>query len=150
MVVMFKFIEKFDTIQDDELILKISQKYCGDEKMLPFYYYDIYKGSDLVGKVSIRIGCNFHSYFNGNIGYEVFKEYRGNGYAFKACKLILKVAQAHGMTELYVTCDKSNIPSYKTIEKLGAQLVETCYAPKEYFGYCDDMEEQRIYNLILR
>ena len=148
---MFEFTDKLDTLENDELILKITQKYIGDDEMIPFYYYDILRKSDsaTVGKISIRIGNNFHSYYNGHIGYEVFKEYRGNGYAYKASQMVLDVARFHGMGFVYLTCDESNIASYKTIEKLGAELVEICDVPREYFGWYNGMERQRIYKLDL-
>ncbi|MBQ2759856.1 MAG: hypothetical protein IJE93_08830, partial [Clostridia bacterium] len=91
----FEFINKFDIISDGVITLKISQKYKGDDELLPFYYYDIFVGNTAVGKISIRIGSNYHSYYNGNVGYEIDKEYRGNNYAYKACKLVLQVAYAH-------------------------------------------------------
>lgn len=142
---MFEFTDKFDTLENDELILKIIQKYSGDDEMIPFYYYDIIRKTDsvTVGKISVRIGNNFHSYYNGHIGYEVFKEYRGNGYAHKASLMILDVARFHGMGFIYLTCDKSNAASYRTIEK----LVEICDVPREYFGWREDMERQRVYRL---
>ena len=147
---MFEFTDKFDTFENDELILKITQKYSGDE-MIPFYYYDIIRKNDsvTVGKISIRIGNNFHSYFNGHIGYEIFKEYRGNGYAYRASLMVLDVARFHDMEFIYLTCNESNIASYKTIENLGAELVEICNAPREYFGWREGMERQRIYKLDL-
>lgn len=143
----FEFINKFDIISDGVITLKISQKYKGDDELLPFYYYDIFVGNTSVGKISIRIGSNYHSYYNGNVGYEIDKEYRGNNYAYKACKLVLQVAYAHRMKELILTCDESNIASYKTIEKLGAQLIETVKPPEDYFAYRENMENQRIYKL---
>ena len=143
----FEFINKFDIISDGVITLKISQKNKGDDELLPFYYYDIFVGNTAVGKISIRIGSNYHSYYNGNIGYEIDKEYRGNSYAYKACKLVLQVAKAHRMKELILTCDESNIASYKTIEKLGAQLIETVKPPEDYFAYRENMENQRIYKL---
>ncbi len=148
---MFEFTDKLDILENGELILKIIQKYNGDDEMIPFYYYDIIRKADgaTVGKISIRIGNNFHSYYNGHIGYEVFKEYRGNGYAYRASLMVLDVARFHGMEFIYMTCDESNIASYKTIEKLGAELVEICDAPKEYFGWREGMERQKIYKLDL-
>ena len=145
----FEFINEFDIITDNEIILKISEKYQGDDELLPFYYYDIYIDETVVGKISIRIGNNYHSYYNGHIGYEIDKEYRGSNYAYKACKLVLQVAKAHGMSELILTCDESNIASYKTIEKLGAELIEIVKPPKDYFAYRENMEKQRIYKLCL-
>ena len=145
----FEFLNDFDILSDNEITLKISQKYQGDNELLPFYYYDICVNSIVVGKISIRIGKNYHSYYNGHIGYEIDKEYRGNNYAYKACKLVLQVAKAHGMGELVLTCDESNIASYKTIEKLGAELIEIIKPPKDYFAYRENMEKQRIYKLCL-
>ena len=144
-----EFFNNFDILSDNEITLKISQKYQGDNELLPFYYYDICVNSIAVGKISIRIGKNYHSYYNGNIGYEIDKEYRGNNYAYKASKLVLQVAKAHNMSELILTCDESNIASYKTIEKLGAELIEIVKPPKDYFAYREDMEKQRIYKLSL-
>lgn len=146
---MFEFTVKFDILENDELILTITQKYGGDDEMILFYYYDIIRKTDsvTVGKISIRIGNNFHSYYNGHIGYEVFKEYRGNGYAYRASLMVLDVARFHGMDFIYLTCDESNVASYKTIEKLGAELVEICSVPRKYFGWREGMERQRVYRL---
>lgn len=148
---MFEFTDKFDILENDELILKVTQKYSGDDEMIPFYYYDIIRKSDsvTVGKISVRIGNNFHSYYNGHIGYEVFKEYRGDDYAYKASLIVLDVARFHDMEFIYLTCDESNTASYKTIEKLGAELVEICDVPREYFGWREGMERQRVYRLKL-
>lgn len=143
----FKFFNEFDVISTDEITLKISQKHQGDDELLPFYYYDILVDDTTVGKISIRIGRNYHSYYNGNIGYEIDEDYHGNNYAYKACKIVLQVAKAHGMTELILTCDESNIASYKTIEKLGAELIEIVKPPDDYFAYRENMEKQRIYKL---
>lgn len=143
----FEFFSDFDFLSDGEITLRISQKYKGDDELLPFYYYDIIIGDSIVGKISIRIGNNYHSYYNGNIGYEIDKEYRGNNYSYKACKLVFQVAKAHGMNELILTCDESNVASYKTIEKLGAELIETEKPPKDYFAYRENIEKQRIYKL---
>ena len=145
----FEFMNDFDIFSNDEVTLKISQKYQGDNELLPFYYYDICVNSIAIGKISIRIGSNYYSYYNGNIGYEIDKEYRGSNYAYKASKLVLQVAKAHNMSELILTCDESNIASYKTIEKLGAELIEIVKPPKDYFAYREDMEKQRIYKLSL-
>ena len=145
----FEFMNDFDVLSDGEITLRISQKYQGDDELLPFYYYDIFVGDTAVGKISIRIGSNYHSYYNGNIGYEIDKAYRGNNYSYKASKLVLKVAFAHGMNELILTCDESNIASYKTIEKHGAELIEIVKPPEDYFAYREDMEKQRIYKVKL-
>lgn len=148
---MFEFTDKFDTIESDELILRIIDKNSGDDKILPFYYYEIIRKCDneVVGKISIRIGNSLHSYYGGHIGYEVFAEYRGNSYAYKASLMVLAVAEFHGMKFIYLTCKENNVASYKTIEKLGARLLEICYPSKEYYGWYENIKKQRIYMLTL-
>lgn len=145
----FRFFYDFDFLTDGEIYLKISGKYLGDEEMLPFYYYDIFLKDRFIGRISMRIGRNFHSYYNGNIGYEIEENFRGENYALKACKLVLPIAKAHGMNELFLTCDENNIPSYKTIEKLGGELLEIVKPPKNYFAYRENMKKQRIYKLYI-
>lgn len=145
----FNFTDKFDVISSGNMTLKITQKYVGDNEMLPFYYYDIYVRDECAGKISLRIGHNFHSYYNGNVGYEIFEEHRGCGYAYKACRMVLDAAVFHEMEHIIFACDKNNIASYKTIEKLGAELLEICEVPKEYFAWREGMEKQRIYRLDL-
>lgn len=145
----FEFFDKWNILSGYGILLRVSQKYLGDNELVPFYYYDIYVDNTVVGKISIRIGNNYHSYYNGHIGYEINKEYRGNNYAYKASKLVLQVAKSHGMSELILTCDESNIASCKTIEKLGAQLIEIVKPPEDYFAYRENMERQMIYKLQL-
>lgn len=146
------FYDKFNIIENDELLLKVIEKNTGDDKIIPFYYFDIIRKADnkTVGKISARIGQNFHSYYNGNIGYEILEEYRGNGFAYKACVMLLEIFKAHGMDFIYLTCGEKNIASYKTIERLGAELVEICDVPKEYFAWREGMDRQRIYRLNVR
>lgn len=146
---MFKFKKEFDFIEKNGMFLKIIQKYDGDDIMLPFYYWDIYINEVNVGKISLRIGSNFHTYYNGNVGYEIFSEHRGNHYALRACTMILNTALSHGMNELILTCNENNVASYKTIEHLGAELIETADVPKEYFAWHEGIERQRIYKLKL-
>lgn len=145
----FRFFYDFDFLTDGEIDLKISGKYLGDEEMLPFYYYDIFLKDRFIGRISMRIDSNFHSYYNGNIGYEIEENFRGKNYALKACKLVLPIAKAHGMNELFLTCDENNIPSYKTIERLGGELLEIVKPPKNYFAYRENMKKQRIYKLYI-
>lgn len=148
---MFRFTDKFDVIENDELILRITEKSSGDDKLIHFYYYDIVRKPDMkkVGNIRVRIGNNFHSYYNGHIGYEIFEEHRGNGLAYKACREALSIAKFHGMDFVYLACDESNIPSRKTIEKLGAEFIEAADVPKEYFAWREGMEKRLIYKLTL-
>lgn len=60
---------------------------------------------------------------------------------------MLDVARFHSMDSIYLTCDKENVTSYRTIENLGAELVKICNVPREYFGWYEGMAKQWIYKL---
>lgn len=130
---MFKFLN-FDYLTDGEIDLRLMNKaravkrkgYC------PAYIYDItmHGENTPIGRIDVRIGSNNNTYYGGNIGYRVFEEYRGNGYAAKACRIIAQVAKAHGMDSVIITCNPDNIPSRKTCENVGAVLLEIVDLPK--------------------
>ncbi len=148
---MHKYDPKYDIISGDILTLKLIAFKKGDDVEIPYYWYDIIenKTNTKIGKISIRLGHNYHSYFNGNIGYEIDEKYRGNGYGYIAAEMVIEIAKEYGMKEIYLTCKKDNVASSKTIEKLGAQLLETVVPPKDYFGYYDGIDEYRIYKKLI-
>lgn len=144
-----EFNRNYKIIKGDTLTLKLIETCIGDDKIIPFYYYDIYLNSIScpVGKISIRIGYNEHSYFNGNIGYEIDEPFRGNGYAKIAVMMTYSVAKFHGMTQLIVTCDENNYSSKRVISKLGGTHIETITPPKNYVFYYDGIPKQSIYRI---
>jgi len=143
------FLNSFNLLTDGIITLCLTEQNPGSDEMLPFYYYDILDRNGTVGKISIRIGNNAHSYFNGHIGYEVDEAYRGRHYALAACKLVLPVAKAHDMHHLYLTCQASNAASRKTIEQMGAALLEIADIPKSCFFWRPGMEKYCVYRLDL-
>ena len=145
----FAFDSRFDEISGGDITLKIREKAEGSRVQLPYYYYDILAEGVPVGRISIRIGDNFHTYYNGHIGYEVNEEARGHSYARRACELVLDAARFHGMTRLYITCAEDNAPSWHTIEGLGGRLLEICEVPREYFAWYEGIPRHRIYQLDL-
>lgn len=143
------FNKDFFTISNDELELKLIDVYQANKGAIPFYWWNIYlKPHNVkIGSISFRIGHNYHSYYNGNIGYEIDKEYQGNNYSYKACKMLIDVAKYHKMDKVYLSCNYDNIASYKTIEKLGAKLIEEFLPPLDYIYYYDNIPPQKIYEL---
>ena len=114
-----QYNEKYATLTNDTMELKLIHFDPGNDVEIPYYWYEIIPKAlnKSVGKVSIRLGDNYHSYYNGHIGYEV---------------------------------DEDNIASYKTMEKLGAELGELVVPPKDYFGWYEGIPLQRIYKLELQ
>ena len=146
---MFPFTDRFDRLADRPITLQIIEKVPTGADGLPFYYYGILADNRPAGKISLRIGANFHTYYNGNIGYEVDQSHRGHGYACRACRMVLDIARYHNMASLYLTCAEGNIASCRTIEHLGGSLLEICEVPQEYFAWREGMERQRVYRLSL-
>lgn len=77
----------------------------------------IMAGGELVGHLNYRPGPQPPEV--GNIGYRVHPRYRGHGYARRACEAL---AALLAVDTLRIACHRSNTPSRRTIEALGATL----------------------------
>ena len=131
---MFEF-QDFDFLTDHEIDLKIDKKIPAipEKGYVPAYKYNIYKSNSniIIGFIDIRIGYCEGLYYGGHIGYTIYEQYRGNNFALKACKIISKVAIAHDMKYIYITCNPNNIPSRRTCEKLGLTLLKIADLPSD-------------------
>jgi len=101
-----------------------------EKKHVPGYNFMICKNGEKIGALSLRIGYTDGLYFGGQIGYNIDEKYRGNGYAGRACRLILPVAKAHGMIKLLITNDHKNAASKRVCEKLGARFIRVARLPE--------------------
>jgi predicted acetyltransferase len=136
----FPYHKEFDRIIGNEGIdLKINV--FGPKRGVSAYQYHIVLHDQpdvIVGRINLRMPpSGFHEglYYGGLIGYAVNEEYRGNHYAEKACRLIKTVALSHGMTSVTISCEPRNEGSRKTIESLGAKLLETVELPEHTLEY---------------
>ena len=145
------FLKKFFSVDGDVVCLRLLETVEGNGHELPFYWWSIVEKAVgvRVGKISLRLGHNYHSYWNGNVGYEVDEPFRGHHYAALALQLIFPIAKAHGMDHLFVSCDEDNAASYKTIEACGGNLLEISYPPKDWIYYRPGLPLKRIYRIEL-
>ncbi len=143
------FDEAFFNVSGKTLDLRLIDVFEPENGDLPFYWWDIILKSEnkAIGKISLRLGENDHSYYNGNIGYEINEAYRGHHYAFLACQMVLDIAGKHNMKKLYLSCNYDNAASYKTIERLGGVLVEEVVPPTNYLYFYEGIGKQKIYQL---
>jgi len=58
----------------------------------------------------------------GNLGYYIRPSARNKGYGTKILELALVKAKKLGLQKVLITCDESNIPSKKIIEKNKGQF----------------------------
>ena len=84
-----------------------------------------------MGLCDLRIGHNNNLYYGGNIGYEIYPEYRGHHYAGKACMLLFQLAKKHNLEYVIVTCNPGNTASARTCEYAGGELIEIAELPAE-------------------
>jgi len=94
-------------------------------------YYLIFEKSthSEIGHCDLRMGHNESLLYYGNIGYRINEQYRGHGYAYEAAKLLIGLAKELNMGYCIITCSPENIPSKKTIERLGATFIKTANVP---------------------
>ncbi|MBR4164084.1 MAG: GNAT family N-acetyltransferase [Solobacterium sp.] len=103
-----------------------------------------------VGECDLRLDMNEEMYYAGNIGYRIYEPYRGNRYAYQACRILLDLAKRkYGMREIYISCSPENIPSKKTIERLGFEFITHCDVPASHWLYKRGEKNKNIYKLVL-
>lgn len=132
----------FDTtfLKNDEIQLLLEKTVNGDEEKgwVPAYHFTICNLEGVkMGSCDLRIGHNDKLYYGGNIGYRVEEPYRGHHYAGKACLLLFELAKKHALEYLIITCDPDNVPSRKTCEYAGGELLKIVELPED-----NDMRER--------
>ena len=101
----------------------------------PAYYFEIFVRGIKVGNISFRAGYTKNLYYTGQIGYAVDAPYRGRGYAGAACRLMIPLMLAHGMTKILITNNPDNLASRRVCEKLGAKLLRVVKVPRTHELY---------------
>ena len=133
-------IQKYD-LEDDTIKLV-----CNHVTKENFIYKIILKSTkEHIGYCDLRTGHNISLYYLGNIGYRIFQEYRGHGYAYKASLLLFKLAKRLEMDYIIITVSPENTASIKTIEKLNCEYVETTDVPVWHFLYRNNEKVKMIY-----
>jgi predicted acetyltransferase len=143
-------VRESDYFSDGVIDLRIAFTYDGkgDKGTVPFYGCRIcLAGTDTrVGTIGLRLNMNNEEfYYDGNIGYYISEEFRGNEFAVRGCMLASYIALIEGMKELIVSCDVENSSSIRVIEKLGAEIFETIDVPNEYLDEHDTCSKRNRY-----
>lgn len=133
--------------EDGELSIHSIKKTPADirKKWVPSYCFIIKYGNLEVGHINLRIGYTVGLYFGGNIGYYIKEDFRGNGFAGIACKLISKVAKLHKMKYLIITNEYNNYASFRVCEKIGAKYLRTVKLPEDNEMRRDGDEAKNIF-----
>ena len=86
-----------------------------------------------IGQLSYRDGESRCVYYFGHIGYHIDPPYRGNHYAYRACRLIENEIRLSGKTSVVITCDPDNEPSRKTCIRLGCLFERITEVPEDVY-----------------
>jgi predicted acetyltransferase len=100
-----------------------------DRGFVPYYHYRVFVAGVDVGHINLRVGDTEHVRLAaGHIGFEIGPAYRGHRYAFHACQALAPFARII-RSEFLITCDPENYASRRTIELLGATLIDEVLVP---------------------
>ena len=116
-----------------------------EKKYVPAYKFAVCKNGEKIGNIDLRIGYTDGLYYGGQIGYNIDEKYRGNGYAGRACRLLLPVIKAHNMKKLLITNNPANKASMRVCEKLGLKLLRVARLPQWHDLYKEDRHFSNIY-----
>ena len=85
------------------------------------WFFDMTETGRTVGRCDLR--ANPKDEKNGHLGFLVFPEERGKGYAKEACRQMLSFAKEKGLTGLTASCREENAASARVIEAVGGRLI---------------------------
>ena len=134
----FEFTDH-DLLTDGTIDLRIDEKVPADPSKghVPAYHYTIVRHgtAETIGIIRLRVGHVPSLLTSGHIGYAVEEGHRGHRYAARACLLLARVARAHGLNPVIITCDPENVASRRTCERIGASLRGTYEVPTDHEMY---------------
>jgi len=97
----------------------------GEDSLVPSITYWGVVDGQYIGRISLRLSLNKRlSELGGHAGYDVRPSQRGKGYASEMLRRIIVEARGYGLLRLLLTCDETNIPSKRVIEKCGGEAIK--------------------------
>ena len=141
-----------DDLKTDEICLRLTRTSPAQSEKgwVPAYYFAIcLSDGTAIGHCDLRVGHNEKTYIGGNIGYGIDEAYRGHRYAAKACWLLFRLAEKHGMHHLFITCSPENLASARTCELVGGQYIATEDIPPDNEMYAEGKRKAKVYRVAL-
>lgn len=85
------------------------------------YEFAIFLGTQHIGGITLYMQENRSE---AELGWVLHRDYWRQGYATEAALALMDFARSIGVTRIFACCDKENIASWKTMEKLGMHLAD--------------------------
>ena len=116
--------------EDFQLVLEKTTPYDEETGYVPAYHFVICSPEGArMGSCNLRVGHKEGLYYGGHIGYQVEEAYRGRHLAARSVRLLLPLADKHGLGYVLITCNPDNTASRRTAEWAGFSLLETAPVP---------------------
>ncbi len=120
------------------LVVTAREPAVPEKGWVPAYRLSILVDGEPVGRIDLRLGeTDFMVRFGGQVGYDIDPPHRGHRYAARALRLLGSLARLHGFSVLWISCNPENLPSRRTCELAGAELVEIVELPSDCDMYAD-------------
>jgi predicted acetyltransferase len=120
------------------LVVRAREPAVPEKGWVPAYRFSILVGGEPVGRIDLRLGeTDFMVRFGGQVGYGIDPPHRGHKYAARSLRLLRSLARLHGFSTLWISCNPENLPSRRTCELAGAELVEIVDLPNDCDMYAD-------------
>lgn len=139
-------------IKNDDITLKIVVNDATDITKIHHYVYYVYdnKTNEKIGELMIYKSDTPNEFlYCGNVGIELYENYRYKGYASKIFELAKEVLVALGFNEVILTCEVGNKASYRSMQKVGARFLCTKDVPKDNFAYADNFKQVNVFKYVL-
>ena len=103
-----------------------------EQGFVPVYRFAMLKNTnERVGHISFKVGDIAHIHLHvGHIGFAISPRFQGRRYAAKACEAIRPFVAKY-YDKVFITADVDNVASIRTIEAIGAKLLDTIAVPQE-------------------
>lgn len=139
-------------LKDNKIFLSLVGTFEADtmRKWVPFYQFKIcLLDGTPVGECNLKIDNTILTKYCGNIGYNIYEQYRGNHYSLKASKLLLQLAIKHKLKYVLINCEPTNKASNRICKLLNAEFIKTVNIPKTHEMYEQGTQEINIYKILL-
>ena len=126
-------------MRDDTIkltLMRMLPKGHPDMGEMPIMFFNIrLLDGTKIGSCDLRVGHSDKTIVLGNIGYEIYEEFRGHHYAVRASKILIDYAKKAHMDYVDITCDTDNYPSIRTCELLEAEKIGMVEVPPDSIEY---------------
>ena len=107
------------------------------------YIITIHDEKTVVGMIEIRFKLLESEKEIGNIGANIKEEYRGKRYSKMAFELLRDTMLEHGLQKPLFTVKPDNYSSIRSLNAIGAKLIENEDNSDSYYSYEYDLENYR-------